>query len=708
MKSLYFMPACVLFWALGSIGYSQIQELPIQPSIGPNSGQSIKTDQPAERKGGDLEVFWSEDFSNGFDGQGDNGQWTLDAQELWFYTFPEELPDGYDSENPLTTTDEYGDFLPNYFLDREVVMSETRDNGLMMIDADRFNSTSLAADDDPGPNTTSNPISAFLISPQIDLTGVEFANIEFTQFLRLCCLNASFVTVDFSTDDGDSWFSFDAFTDYGVVNADIETEVVFNISSVLQQGADDLTQCRMRFNFSGDPTHYFWMVDDIKIVALPEDELVSGRTFYNNFYDNIDDYNAATIESEEYYQSFELHSNQERFNRIYNFGMVVANEGTEIQTGVILEVTVESPSGVTTVFESDPIDIEQGVTDTLEINGIDLSAEDILEVGMYMVDYNVMQNEIDQNPENNVGNSRQFFITEDVCVNDTLGGITWNGANQYNGTYSTLGQDVIWSTPYIYPESTEEGTLAITHVEAALLFAEGFAETQVGEIIYFNVRQGHIFDENPDDPETITTVFFDSENPLEYEASELEYEIQEGDIWNTADGGDFVFASFELPSPILIEPNTIYCAEYRVPPAGNGIVYPPITLGQETYSGLLYDFADGGWFHLGQNSINTRFRTCTVVNTDDISYESGIALNQNYPNPAIAETRIQFKTETSRELTFQVHDIAGKLIYSEYLGVVPAQNVVDYMYDVSDLAPGVYTYSIISADIQLTRKMIVE
>ena len=106
--------------------------LPYQPSI-PSTGNSEKETKSVPAKGGSLEVFWSEDFSNGFDGQGDNGQWTTDGQqaEYWFHTFPVGAENGYDPEAPIA---EYGDILPNYFGTRDVVSSPSRDNGVIMFD----------------------------------------------------------------------------------------------------------------------------------------------------------------------------------------------------------------------------------------------------------------------------------------------------------------------------------------------------------------------------------------------------------------------------------------------------------------------------------------------------------------------------------------------------------------------------------------------
>ena len=193
-----------------STSYAQVQQTQHELMYKPSGEIQNKTKQVGAQKGNDLEVYWSEDFSNGPDGQGDNGAWTTDGPQgdLWFYTFPAEDPNGYD---PDALLDGYGEFYPNYFGTREIVQSPTRDNGLMMIDADRWNSTSTTTDADPGPNTTSNPVDGKLISPVFDLSGYDFALVSWEQYVRLCCAAASSVSWDFSIDGGDTWIPYDVF-----------------------------------------------------------------------------------------------------------------------------------------------------------------------------------------------------------------------------------------------------------------------------------------------------------------------------------------------------------------------------------------------------------------------------------------------------------------------------------------------------------------
>ena len=63
---------------------------------------------------------------------------------------------------------------------------------------------------------------------------------------------------------------------------------------------------------------------------------------------------------------------------------------------------------------------------------------------------------------------------------------------------------------------------------------------------------------------------------------------------------------------------------------------------------------------------------------EDVTYESGVQLLQNYPNPAVDNTRIQYRLDETMDITFEVYDMAGKLVYTEDMGNVPAGAVQNF------------------------------
>jgi len=663
-----------------------------------------------QAKGGGATVYWSEDFSNGFDGQDDNGQWTTAGEQgdLWFQTFPVDAVNGYDPEG---TIDGYGDVIPNFFENRDVVLSPSRDNGVMMLDADRFNSSRTDPEDDITEHILSNTISSSLISPSINFSENPFADLCFYSYSHICCNDQRYALIDLSTDGGETWTTVDTLVN---LEDEFQGQICVNLSPILAF-ADDITDCKIRFSWSFFARHFFWFLDDISVQSIPVNELVASKTWYRNHHQLVDGLENGTISVLDYYQTFEYHTAPAYSIKPLDLSMVVRNEGSATQTGVVLEVIGTSPSGIPLgPFTSVPVSIAAYTTDTLTIDPLDFGdqANQIpLEEGDYTLQYLVIQNEDDEIPENNIGQTRKFSISSEAQG----AAVYRNGNDNYAGIFSTLGEDVIWSTAYAFDNDFEQNKV-ITHIQTVLQSNELFAETQAGEIIYFNVRRGSVFNEDPFQPETLTSVFFDMENPYDYDSEELAYEIQEEDIWNfNEDGLPYsVFVTFELPNPVMVNPGEIYQAEFRIPPTGSNVVFPALTSLEEKYSSFYYYYpeGEGQWFDLSTLSAPIWFQ---VADEEDLSLsensmtaQSGIQLLQNYPNPLSDITRIQYRLDESSDVTFEVFDLSGRLIYSEDHGRILAGTAQTFEFDARSLSPGIYTYSIAANGKRATRKFAVE
>src|SRR5690554_1033902 len=713
MKKLYTLGIALSMVAFGTQSMAQVK---VQSIGGPSITQtavikpSAKKMIPSTPKD-DLTVYFSEDFSNGFDGQGENGPWTTgeDQGNLWFQTFPVGETNGYSTTEAVLDGNhpEYQDKLPLFFGSRDVVSSPTRSNGVMMFDIDRWNSlstveTPLSYDpQNPELSRTDNMAHGTLISPSFDLTGVDNALLTFYQRIRLCCGPAYTADVELSVDGGNTWIMYDVFNPYGEGNDDIDIQVSLNISDVLQD-ATDLSDCKVRFNWNGIETStYYWSLDDVQIVELPANDLIAGKTYINNWssmlpVDNI--FEEEGYSGAEYYSAFEYYNQPEYYTRPYNFGMDVVNGGAETQTDVILTVTGNAPSGATHTWTSTPVEIESGVETTLWINNAMLTDFESgeIEIGQYTFNFEVSQAQVDSRPEDNVGTTRQSTISDE---SDNIGAIMRNDANNYAGAYTTRGQDIIWNTSYVFPELADGfEPKFITHVEVVFLNSPGFAATIPGEVVYFNVRKNHPYDGLDE------AVF--GNDPLFYEDEDLEHVISEAELWTS---GAFIWTAFELPNPVAIEPGVIYNAEMRIPAAGSGIAFLPVTSPQEDISSIFYDYAEGTWYYTGTNAMPLRFRTGSGPNAiDKITVESGLTLVQNYPNPFTDMTKIQYILDKSNKVSFEVRDITGKLVYAKDLGNVPANAPQTFELQRGNLAPGMYTYTIATPEFQVSRKLTVQ
>lgn len=714
MKKLYTIGMGLSFALMASQAFAQVEKIPgnsnevTKKTVGVDS--AIKFEGNTRKD--DPVVYWTEDFSNGFGGQlegtanGDpNGSWTTGEEQgnLWFVSYPIDQPNGYDRTLPLDNP-AYNNTLPNFFGTQQVIQSATRDNGFMMLDVDRYNSDATDPDDVGSAHNLENPVQASLISPVIDLSSVgPNVVLTFSQKLRQNGANAA-ASVEVSTDGGSSWVPYQLNPD-GVSNTIFQAPVAINISEALSTATNGLTNCKIRFFWALDATVYYWFIDDIAISELPSNDLKIGKTYYNDYDALLPGFENGPVTAAEYYNEFEYNNQADYLVRPFNFGAVVSNVGAATQTGVIVHVDATLPDGsiVTDYAMTDPMDIEPGAVDTIFTADI---MPDASLTGMYTFDYYVSQNEEDQVMNNNDGMTQTATITTDAD-NDGFA-ITSNDARiSGSSAYTQFGQDVIWGVPYVFPETTSGTAKYITHVECVLFTAPGFAETLPGELIYFNVREGSVLEEDVADPSTTTTVFFDANNPTDYAAADLEHEITEAEIWN-ADNGDPVWVSFELPSPILIDANTVYQAEYRVPAAGGDIVFSTLALKNETYAGVLYQIATGTWSYLGTNSVAIRFRTNQVLSVEKISEENGMQLVQNYPNPFTTSTKIQYRIEETSQASLEVRDLTGKLVFNKDLGMVVGATANTYELQRGNLAPGLYTYSIVTSSNTITRKLTVQ
>lgn len=656
----------------------------------------------------DNTELWYEDFSNGFDGL--DGSWTFDLihGELWFETAAGQ----YDPATTLPNASPlYAGHIPLFFENTTIINSPTRSNGIAMLDADRFNST--ATPTFPDGTATTNPIFSILESPSINLTGNPFSTLSFYTFSKICCSPFSgFVKVEFSTNGGNSWtdLEFENQLEFPLEEPN-DQSMTFNLSSLLV-GVSDISDCRIRYRWNGGYSHFFWMLDDIKIEALPENDVVVGKTFYNDYFTKVSDFETNEISPLTYYRSLEYEGQPDYFTSILNFAAAVRNAGSTTQNNVILTVSVNIPGNdLPETFSSQPITLVPGVTDTIRLEEISFNdiASPILS-GEYVFNYIISQENEDAIPEDNVGETRSVVITDDF---NFPGAVMQNGREVYEDA-TEIAQDVILGTVYAFPEPTgADEYKIITGLETVFLYDQGVAQTEANQLVYFNLRRGSVLKET-NNPATFTSVFFNSEEPLFYNNTSLEHIITPDDLWNPDNGADFNWTSFTFPYPILVNPSDIYQAEFRVPFATVGIVYQPVGITDEPYGSVRYNFDLGNWEVLGDTANNEgvilpiRLITQTATGLEKVSAENGLELVQNYPNPFHDETTIQFRTNKTSQIELQVRDLTGKLVFTKNMGITSAGIPRTYNFQRGDLSAGMYTYTIISDEFQLSRKLTVE
>jgi len=95
----------------------------------------------------------------------------------------------------------------------------------------------------------------------------------------------------------------------------------------------------------------------------------------------------------------------------------------------------------------------------------------------------------------------------------------------------------------------------------------------------------------------------------------------------------------------------------------------------------------------------------TAIRSDDWRKPAGFALYQNYPNPFNPATHITYSVKKKCHVTLRVYDILGHEVKTLVDKVQPAGNFKVF-FNGAELASGVYVYSLLAGDYQLTRKML--
>jgi len=142
-----------------------------------------------------------------------------------------------------------------------ILNSVTAGNGAALLNAEYYNTVNGVPQGPPYPNITSE-----LISPTIDLSAANDAQVRFTQSFRGLNGNDAGTTLrgaflSYSTDDGATWSTPEP------INDDIESNSYSDnpdTRRITIPGAAGSSTVKIKFTFDGD--FYFWMIDDVKII----------------------------------------------------------------------------------------------------------------------------------------------------------------------------------------------------------------------------------------------------------------------------------------------------------------------------------------------------------------------------------------------------------------------------------------------------------
>jgi hypothetical protein len=538
-----------------------------------------------------------------------------------------------------------------YSVPAEKIVSDSDDNGWMIFQSDSGNTDWNA--DPPTIVATPTPWDAGLVSPALDLTATPYVRVEFQQALRYCCSESPhFLQV--MTGTGNDWTGA---ASYPVVTTAVNDDpgtltTSVNISNAIAGG--DLTNVRFRFyhNSASNSSHYHWQIDDVKVIELNNLDvaLVSAGT------SDWDANTAFTYDSLNY--------------TVYPYGQLrpiplnalVENNGSQAQTGLVVNFSV---NGGSVLDQDQTIDLGGGLTERVYVNP-DFTPPAV--EGTYDVSVSVTSSVGDTTDDNNTGED-QFKVDPYVYSRD-------------GGTVAD------------YEQSTADGEYELCN---------GFHVANETELYSIDValRSGG----TPSPVGIPITGVLKDGSDVEIEIIQtMEHTIASNEL-NGTNGTKVIHLIFAEPQLLEAGLDYFVCIKHF----GGAEVRTGINGSAEDQSSFIYYEQDPDvgpeWFFTNDMPM-VRMNFNSTVGIEEGDFQNGIGMGQNVPNPANGMTMIPYDLQEAATLTFEVHDLSGKLVATQAIGK-RSTGSHRLQFDTTSLGEGVYVYSLVVDGTRLTKRMTV-
>lgn len=599
------------------------------------------------------EEFFCEDFSNGFDGATAYGAWTIEdtgTTPIWMMA-DENSPAGEFSD-----TD-------------QALLSTTAENGWVIFDCDAYNTPVSAGVED---------VTGWLTSPVIDMSDLGSVIIEWQQVFRYCCFAASPLTVEVTNDGGANWVVFDGHGSFiPAFNTISENPLVSRLDISCAAAGQEAVQVRFGYNSAGGTgySHYFWGIDDVCIFANPTAHDLEIFQVSNGDIFNIWEYRYTPMS-----QAISAGDGGVVVGTFYR------NVGAEDLTNVVLTVEIlDSDENVLSTTTSEPFDIP--AYGNQEECPPALTSEMYVETGWepdnegdYTVRSSMAGDQVDENDANNSLDKAFTYTFEEYGHSDKdLLDIQLTPRESDNSSetlvlYDPTGSGSFYSFPN---EGTAYGVLA-------RFGADSDAGTEFEVRLYkgsddspFDANAAEIFgwnffalDQSWIDGSEEGWIYFPFEDEVEVEATDVD-----GGVFNVYHAG--IINEFE--------------SEFQ-------LTFRAQSNSDTDNSSLRYEITGGGdfvWFPNRTATPAVHLVTEQLISVEEQDARSDFKLGQNVPNPANDVTRLPLQMENAHNVTVEVRDMTGKLVYHSYLGTLPAG---EHQLEIptSDLAVGTYTIGVVA------------
>jgi hypothetical protein len=591
---------------------------------------------------GDINIIWggpgdpNSEFAGGFN------DWTAVGVACG---------DGVDGENANWVWGEYVRGMGGFSGTQPTIASPSNYNGHVIFDSNFLDDGGVQGAFGEGPCPA--PHRGELTSPVIDLSDELSVAVRFNQIYRRFGgpgssqqVTGSYIEV--TNNGGESWSSFPVNSGLAVNAQTAANDVQIVDISAVAAGREAV---QIRFVFDGD--YYFWQIDDVYLIGLPDNSIGITRVF-----------SPVITKFTPQAQLGPLFEGGEG----WPFAAALRNFGGNLVDNAQLRVVVQRVEGevvfdevqATPPLVPSPDDI--AVLLDVEFDPVGLAP------GEYTVTYTLFQEGIEDFDPSNNSSSFNFFVTDNSF---------WQSGLDRSSVSPGGLESATWGFGALIESLDPEGLeFAVTSIETYVNIISGNADEMDGQVVSvymiedLGIASGDEYGDN--------NVF----------AALGEYELSASD-------NNQIFTveleDFDGNEIFIMKPNTSYLALVEVPNgfrigADNQMFNYPTNLAPTSvllFSRLHTNGAFRTTFRNWTPYVRLNLEVITSTDTPELP-ESYVTM---FPNPASDQAYVNLNFERPMSATIAISDISGKVI--NYVTVNNVQEHTEII-NTSALAAGTY------------------
>ncbi|MBI2259430.1 MAG: T9SS type A sorting domain-containing protein [Flavobacteriia bacterium] len=543
----------------------------------------------------------------------------------------------------------------------DMIQSTTSFNGFMIFDADLSN---------PGDPSTYVYRSGMLVSPIIDLSSNSSFFISFEHQLMYCCSYTFYPTLEVTTDGFNTFTAYDV-RDIGFsVNETPGTVTKIVLIDDFINNNPNLNQFQFRFNFDGNShqtTHYYWQIDDIKIIEKHNTEVSLEKLWLGDIFNGYE-----ITESTPF-----LAPNLTVQGVVRSMGISNPND-FKIRLSVKDSLGNEVHNSVGGVLNNN----FTNEYDTIIFNSN--FALNTLSLGVYQISATLEYNGTDGNLSNN-SKSRTFNMTQ-----NKLSSINYDNEYYYEknvGWY--YGHDNIATDMIVGQMFKASKEFKLNGLDLYLADGTEMYPTKNDEQMLINVWE--FIPTNP------------QESLFEYVGGDYAYMVSSEKYSENVSSYTFQFSeSTSITEPMILDSGKIYLAAFNHMGGLGAYLWYWTSFFDDDYSSWVFGpFGMNGetsWFTSGKQDALIKMNVQEIVDSTAFLEENQEQfIIKLFPNPTLNTLTLFTNFNGMESLNYQIVDNQGKILQSKELKK-NNKELNSYTIDVSDLSQGSYLIRIVTKE----------